>query len=110
MQLCEPLYHCGVIVGEEQAFLLVKRPDIRHILLTQSKVEHIDILLHALFMSGLRDNHNSALYKKPERCLGGALSVSAAYFAQYGIGKEILSTLCEGPQLSCCTPYFSIYS
>ena len=92
----EHLHRGRVVVGEEQALPLVQLADGRHVLAAQGEVEHVDVLLHALLVGGLGDDHHIALQQKPQGHLGGGFTVFLTNLHQDGVGEEILPPFGKG--------------
>ena len=86
----------GIVVREEGALALVKCGDLLHVALGQREVEHLEILLHALFVRGLGNDDHAALDEKSERDLRGRLLIILTDLAEDGIGEEVLSSFGEG--------------
>ena len=86
----------GIVVREEGALALVKCGDLLHVALGQREVEHLKILLHALFVRGLGNDDHAALDEKSERDLRGRLLILLTDLAEDGIGEEVLSSFGEG--------------
>ena len=91
----QPLYRLGGIVREEQAFALVQLADGRHVFGGKEEVEYIEVLLHALFVRGLRDDYHVALDEEAQGGLCHGLAVFLADDFQHGIGEEVVAPFSE---------------
>ena len=95
---------------KEQTLSFIQSADGLHICFTQGEVKYIQVLFHPLFVSGFWNDHNIALQEEAEGNLCGTFTVFPADSFSTGLVKKSFLPSANGPQDSCCTPYFTIYS
>ena len=93
--LREPLHHLGVVVREEAGGLRVERRDLRHLAVREREVKDVQVLLHALAVHGLRDDHHAALEVPPQHDLRRRLAVRLADTREHGVLEQPAATLAE---------------
>ena len=84
----EPLYHCGILMREERTYLFAECGDSRHVIGRKRKVEHVQILRHALLVDELRNNHDSALNLLTKHDLRRRHPVPRADFCERRVGER----------------------
>ena len=71
----------------------VQLGNFRHVLVRELEVPDIHVLLDALLVDRLRDNHNAALYVPAQGNLSGALAVFLADGSQHRMGENAVISL-----------------
>ena len=84
----ELLHHLRLIVREEEAVLQVESGDASHLVCRQFEVEDVEVLLHTLLVSALRDDDDTTLNQESQCCLGESLAMRLAYLCEHLIGKH----------------------
>ena len=80
-----------------------------HILGGEGEIEQVEVLLHPIFVDGLRDDDDIALEQEAQGDLCGGLSILCADGGQNRVGEHIFAALCERtPRLDLAAVLFQV--
>ena len=91
--LVEPLHHGWVVMGEEEAVLLIEPFDLPHFFRREHEVKYVQILFHPVPVDGLGDDHHVFLQEEAQRRLRRSLAVRRADAGQHRIREEVAPAL-----------------
>ena len=89
---------CRVIMIYDLAVSQIQFRDLRHIIRVKFEIPDVHVLLHAVFVYGLRNHNHASLNIPSQSHLSGALSVFLSDLCQYRMGKNVVPALSRSMQ------------
>ena len=93
----EHLHEGGAAVVHDLTVPDVQLGDLSHVPIAEGKIPDIHVLLHAVPVDRLGDDHHPPLDVPPQGHLGGGLAVLLSDGGEDGMGEDAVLSLGKGP-------------